>query len=29
MGRPILIKHRKLGFYNPAAKIIAEMLVRA
>jgi hypothetical protein len=28
MGRPILIKHRKLGFYNPAAKIIAEMLVR-
>ncbi|OCF57190.1 hypothetical protein L486_04646 [Kwoniella mangroviensis CBS 10435] len=27
MGRALLIKHRKLGFYNPAAKIIAEMLI--
>ncbi|KAL8291564.1 hypothetical protein RQP46_002542 [Phenoliferia psychrophenolica] len=28
-GRPLLIKHRKLGFYTPAAKIFAEMVVDA
>ncbi|GAA5891653.1 hypothetical protein JCM6882_006157 [Rhodosporidiobolus microsporus] len=25
MGRPLLIKHRTLGFYNPAANIVAQM----
>ncbi|KAL8280242.1 hypothetical protein RQP46_007356 [Phenoliferia psychrophenolica] len=29
LGRPLLIKHRKLGFYNPAAKTLAEMIVDA
>ena len=28
-GRPLLIKHRKQGHYNPAAKTIAEMVVDA
>lgn len=29
LGRSLLIKHRKLGFYNPAAKILVEMLIDA
>jgi len=29
LGRPLLIKHRKLGHYNPAAKTIAEMVIDA
>ncbi|KAJ9116760.1 hypothetical protein QFC24_006651 [Naganishia onofrii] len=28
-GRALLIKHRKLGFYDPAAKIVAEMAIDA
>lgn len=27
LGRALLIKHRKLGFYHPAAKVLAEMLI--
>lgn len=27
LGRPLLVKHRKLGFYHPAAKVLAEMLI--
>ena len=29
LGRSLLIKHRKLGHYNPAAKTIAEMVIDA
>ena len=29
LGRSLLIKHRKLGHYNPAAKTLAEMVVDA
>ncbi|GAA6032631.1 hypothetical protein JCM8097_004852 [Rhodosporidiobolus ruineniae] len=26
MGRPLLIKHRTLGFYNPAASVVAQIV---